>query len=488
MSAGLDMNESRRPPYALWFFLLLLFLYLSIHGGHVYSGDGVVMLRVTEAMVARGEVSVRPIAGFEEYGVLEGEGGKLYGKYGLGMSLLSVPSYVVGKGLAKLASASDLLAFDYPPLLYYDRTDAGDVLTAFTCSMMNALVVAGIGALVLALLLQFGFGLLPAFLLALFFALGSPTPFFAKTFFSEPLAALGMLASFYFLVQFRKGGQTSALAWSGAAFGVAVLARVASLFCLPVMLAAVVFLLRDRPRKVVAWLGPIAACCLLVAWYNFARFGSPFETGYGAEAGAFSEPFFEGFLGLLAGPGRGALWYFPAIIFAFVAVKSLWREQRLLLVISMGVFTSLLLGYSSWHMWEGGWCYSPRFLYPAFPLLMLAAAYGLRSAAGCRWCRWGVGLVVVWSLAISVQSIIVNYLDFFFYTFLSVPDATEAMRWSWEWSPMVGYWGFPQKHFLILPRLMVGWGGWVLQAWAWLVVAIAAAAAVKWVRFLRADS
>ena len=472
----------------LWFFLLLLFLYLAIAGGHVYSGDGVVMLRVTEAMVERGEVAVRPIAGFEDYGVLEGEGGKLYGKYGLGMSLLSVPFYVVGKGLARLASAADLVAFDYPPLLYYDRSDAAEVLTAFTCSMTNALVVAGIGALVLALLLQFGFGLWPSFLLALFFALGSPTPFFAKTFFSEPLAALGLLGSFYSLVRFRKGGETSALAWSGAAFGIAVLARVASLFCLPVMLAAVVVLSGKKPRKIAAWLGPVAAFCLIVAWYNFARFGSPLETGYGAEAGAFSEPFFEGFFGLLVGPGRGALWYFPTIVFAFAGLRAWLKEDRLLPLVPFGVFVSLLLGYSSWHMWEGGWCYSPRFLYPAFPLLMVAAAYGLRSAAGCRWCRWGVGLVVVWSLAISIQSIIVDYLGFHFGIYKSIENLTETMRWSWEWSPMVAYWGLSQKHFLILPRLMVGWGGLILQVWSWLVVAAAAGAAFKWFRWLRATS
>ncbi|NOZ01134.1 MAG: hypothetical protein GXP54_04515, partial [Deltaproteobacteria bacterium] len=298
-------NTTAITRHALWFFFLVLFLYLAVQGGHIYSGDGLIMLRVTEAMVDRSEFAVRPIQGFEDYGVMKGRDGKRYAKYGIGLSLAGIPLYVAGDAIGRSMSPADLRAFSYPDLLYYDRDDTHEVMTAFITSLTNPIIVAGLGAVLLALLLRLGFPMIPAFLAALLFSLGSPVPFFAKTFFSEPLAALGLLGSLYYLIRYQKRPLSRYLAYSGAAFGVAVLARIASIFVVPALLVALWLIAREgKPKKGVltvfgVWLAPTALFGAVVAAYNQIRFLNPFETGYGSEAGRFTSSFFEGLCGLL---------------------------------------------------------------------------------------------------------------------------------------------------------------------------------------------
>jgi hypothetical protein len=48
---------------------------------------------------------------------------------------------------------------------------------------------------------------------------------------------------------------------------------------------------------------------LVMAFYNQVRFGNPFETGYGEEAGAFTTPLLLGLYGLLLSPGKGLFEY-----------------------------------------------------------------------------------------------------------------------------------------------------------------------------------
>ncbi len=67
-----------------------------------------------------------------------------------------------------------------------------------------------------------------------------------------------------------------------------------------------------------AWAGPALGLALALAGhaaYGWARFGSPFETGYGAQASpaAFTTPALVGLYGLLLSSGKGVAWFAPAL-------------------------------------------------------------------------------------------------------------------------------------------------------------------------------
>ena len=65
---------------------------------------------------------------------------------------------------------------------------------------------------------------------------------------------------------------------------------------------------------------PAAAAGLFLFWYNFLRFGSPFETGYHFDAGeGFNAPFLQGLYGLLSAHTGDVL--------AYAAFFATWRRS-----------------------------------------------------------------------------------------------------------------------------------------------------------------
>ena len=200
--------------------------------------------------------------------------------------------------------------------------------------------------------------------------------------------------------------------------------------------------------------------------YNWARFGAPLETGYGAEASAFSGDPLVGLIGLLLSPGRGAVYYIPWFIPAMLGARMLWRTSAAGAVFIFGGTLTLLFLYAPWHMWEGGWCLGPRFLIPIAPLLVIPAAMWCRTHWHKAWFRFGSLSFIACSLAFGTQAIRINYLDFYYAAYNLTPDIQHTLRWSLDWSPIFAYWTWPESNFLLLPRILVGQGGGWLQAMA----------------------
>jgi hypothetical protein len=475
--------------------------YLLILGGHAYSGDEVLAVRLTAAIVDRGEVEVQPLEAFPDYSVLRDDEGRAYSWYGLGLSVAGAPFYAAGKLLREGISEEDLGAFDAPRILYYDRRDADEVIPTFATVATNA-VVSGLTLwLLMSVLTALGMGAAPTVIAALVFAFTGCAPFYAKTFFSEPLAGLFLLGALWALIRAGADNPPKERMWlfaAGLCLGVSALTRVAHLALVLPFFAAILVAggsrerrepgssnLRARAFRVVwASLG-IAIPVLVIAGYNAARFGSPFETGYGDKAAAFTNPFWEGFAGLLVSPGRGMLWYFPWVVPAVWGLHRLARQSRAAAVFAGGAFLALLLLYSRWFMWEGGWCFGPRFLVPVMPLLAVPAALAIHGAWQRPAAKRLFALVCFISAMLALQSVLVSFVDYSFAMHQLVEDSTAALRWSLEWAPLVAYWSFPLKEFLIAPRLLVGEGGATLAALMWCVVVLWAAAGAALLMALR---
>ncbi len=454
---------------------LTLVVYLALAGGHAYSGDSVIMVRVTESIATRGAIDVRPIEHFEDYAVAPGRHGRVYAKYGLALSVSALPLYALFAAIEPWVPDEALAAFDGPKILYYDRTDKPDVIRTFGAVFTNAFVSAATAGLLAAILVGLGLSPHAAALGALVWAFTGVTPYYAKTFFSEPLAGLLLLLAVWAIrrAHVQPSRLYGSVALASLLLGLSILTRVAHVvLALPGLLALAV-LLRAHPGLSVArtlgaaalgFVGPVAA---LLA-YNALRFGNPFETGYGDEAGAFSGNPAVGMAGLLVSPGRGLLWYFPWAVLSMAGLRALHRSDAAVAVLTGGSAATLLALYSSWHMWEGGWCYGPRFLVPVLPLLAVPAAL----AANDAWPRWRgavVGLAAL-SGSLALQSVRINDVDYTYVLYRTLPDWQEAVRWSWEASPLIGYWHFPLTDALIWPRLLAFEGGALLAAFAWLIL------------------
>src|SRR5262249_34572153 len=142
---------------------------------------------------------------------------------------------------------------------------------------------------------------------------------YAKSFMAEPLQALGLLLAL------AGAALADDLAWRRAgALGV-LLAVSVKLSMLPLALLALLPL-RSRLRLAAPFAVALAVPIGRRLASNVARFGTPLETGYGAQAtpAAYTTPLWVGLYGLLLSSGKGVLWFAPAIVLAFAG----WRAVR----------------------------------------------------------------------------------------------------------------------------------------------------------------
>ncbi|MDX1630414.1 MAG: hypothetical protein R3234_00995, partial [Thermoanaerobaculia bacterium] len=186
-----DRSTDRSGAVSLWLFFTVLYLLMT--GGHVYSPDALVMARTTESMVERGELAV-PDPGYPEGFLTTGRDGRSYAKYGLGMPLVGAPFFAAGKGLGLLATPETTeKLFSGPRFLWYDPRVPEESWPLFGLSLTAAPLAAGVVALIFLLAVEIGYGRRAGLVLAAVVGLATPLLVYAKTFFSEPLSALGLV-------------------------------------------------------------------------------------------------------------------------------------------------------------------------------------------------------------------------------------------------------------------------------------------------------
>ncbi|MAE27782.1 MAG: hypothetical protein CMJ87_02195 [Planctomycetes bacterium] len=175
---------------------------------------------------------------------------------------------------------------------------------------------------------------------------------------------------------------------------------------------------------------PLAAGLALGLILNHARFGSPFETGYGpALATFFGFPLHRGLAGLLLSPGRGLLPLAPAVLLLVPALAHIRRDgDRLcfgtLVIVLPAVFIPVALSAA----WHGAWSYGPRYLLPALPFLFLAVALGLDQLRGRRYARPLVAAMAILGLWVQLGGVLVDQAT-------HQDLATRAARLRWEATP-----------------------------------------------------
>jgi hypothetical protein len=206
-------------------------------------------------------------------------------------------------------------------------------------------------------------------------------------FLSEPYFTLALLVAAYLLSSARIG---YACALSGFAFGVACGSRVAGVILFPVFILSLAFHIRARRlpwihfiRDVVQFSSPVAVCGGLIAWTNYARFGSVFKTGYHLAypsiSFTFSNPVFRGIRELLFHGEVGLLLFAPWVVLVFLCFPEFMRMHLPESVLCGGIFLANLLFYAKYAEWHGGWAGGPRFLLPTLPFVIMVIAPTLEA-------------------------------------------------------------------------------------------------------------
>jgi hypothetical protein len=263
-------------------------------------------------------------------------------KYGLGLPVLAAVPYALSEPIAAVAG--------------HDRE-----IGSFAAASVMPLVAAGIVLLAYQLGRRLGASRRSSVLVALGIAFGTFLMPYSKDFYSEPLVCLALLACFLLV-------QTGRYELAAVALGYACLTRPQTVLLVPVFLLVVWSIDRQRMWRAAVIL---AAFVVVLAWYNWARYGDALHFQYPGE-GFTGDPT-AAMRGLLFDPTKSVLLFAPCVIFLPAALWALRSRARALCVLMTGNLVLVVVTDLFWHGWSGGWSWGPRLLLtglvPALPAL-----------------------------------------------------------------------------------------------------------------------
>jgi len=423
-----------------WRIVLAAFLLFALTGGgRIVGSDEVTMFQLAHAML-EGRIDVPQGA------TLQGPDGRFYSKNTAGQAVLSLPLVAVG-GIAARAAGF--------------REEKAVLAARFGASFFNACMTAALLGAFYVLARRLGVGSRAG--LAATAMLGFTTPLwvYAKSFMAEPAEALGLLLAVGAAALASQGREQTLPGerrWLWVAALGAFLAISAKASMLPLALLALTAL---GTRRLSRYAIPAVGVALAIAGhlvYNAARFGTPLESGYGAQASvsAFSTPLWVGLYGLLLSSGKGLVWFAPVVWLAPWGWAAMRRarahsdEPRHVAAdaaarAGLAVVVLALVQFGTFQHWGGDGSWGPRYLVVVLPLVALAVAFALEGASRARkrlaWVLAALGLVVqLGGVGIYFGAQMRAAGDYPYVVALEDPHFMEASHFNPRFTPIAGHW------------------------------------------------
>jgi len=374
-----ESSNLRRPTRTfLWLFLFLNFIFIMTSSGRVRVIDEVLPVYQTESIVAHGSTAIPQAVGSQLFYGKKDLAGQPQAPYPPGPALLAVPWYLLGKHV--------LLRLPGVP------ENAQTLVTDFAMVLGSATFAALAAALAFLLLQSMGLSQQVALTGACGLAFGTPLFAYSAWYFSEPLALVLLLAAAVALFAKPREVDFSArrCVLAGLALGAVLWVRPAHLLAAFVFLAAILASERGLSCKLRAAAIVATVIGLFGAAYlarNATLYGSAFDFGYpeAAEAGrrlnSFETPLMVGLSAFLFSPGKSVFLFAPPLLLAGWGLPRLWRENRGLTVVMGATPLVMLLFYSRYTQYDGGYSFGPRYLVPAIFLLCLGVGVVLREGS-----------------------------------------------------------------------------------------------------------
>ena len=214
----------------------------------------------------------------------------------------------------------------------------------------------------------------------------------SRGFLSEIGAGAWLTLGMYFAITQRPFRGALALA-------VSLLFRPLNIITLPAWALAA----RQSGRRV-AWSAfPVFGSLLLLALYNFVRFGSPLDFGYTGEG--FRTPLVQGLYGVLFSPGRSPFVYSPILLLAIPGCVLLYQREKVLAFTCVFTIAVYVLAVSGWHSWNGGWTWGSRLLTPIVPLAGFLVAPVVKQGRSRRWLLAMIMILALAGLAVQLVAL-----------------------------------------------------------------------------------
>ncbi|MDC0715491.1 hypothetical protein [Nannocystis bainbridge] len=377
--------------------------------GRIQFPDDEIVFQTTASLVERGSLTIAGIAHRTgeppgrppgTFGWAEGPEGRRYGLFGHGLSLVAAPMYALGR-----ATAPPRVPFAWTRAVrsdhftFHAREPRADWLH-LVVSLTNCLVTAATAWLLVRWLAWVGLSPRAALWTGLAYATGTAAWPYTRTFLSEPLSAMVLLAAAVAIAQaqaLRAGRPRAAdcrLWLAGAAAGFAVHVHVLNLVAWPwlaayalvpfwtgskghdgkgMSLGACLKALAPARRGLIgaALLAGLGLGLLLLG--QWLRFGDALETGRFGHYSAWTNPW-TGLWAQMLAPGRSLWLYAPAATLGLFGMRAALRRAPAATWLALSLLATRWLVVSARTDWYGGWSLGPRHLVPAIPLVMIGLA------------------------------------------------------------------------------------------------------------------
>lgn len=377
---------------AFFLFLLLSSIYALTSSGRIRTADEYMQFFEAQSLVARASTTVPQAVHYENfYGTFD-----LHGRprtpYPAGQALMAAPSL----DLARFV----LIRFPGVPrtqqtLLY---------VQVFGAVFASAICAAAAVALFFLTLIHLDVSINNSLLITFCIAFGTLLFPYSGYFFSEPFTALVLMGAVYELARNSTTDGRSA-GVIGLLLSFAIWIRPTMGLAMPIFVIA--GLLRDRKRAwscvAIIFSLPVISGLAYLLW-NKVIFGNALEFGYpkvaemGKQLNSFHTPFYVGLQGFLVSPGKSIFIYMPPLLLAIFGIPRLWKRDRAIAALAVGLPLLYLLFYMRYTQWEGGLCPGPRYLLPFLCVTCLALGPLLETGrqSARRWLAilGGLGFVV----------------------------------------------------------------------------------------------
>jgi Dolichyl-phosphate-mannose-protein mannosyltransferase len=404
--------------------------------GHMQTGDNRSELATAQSIVDRGDFTVRPNQPNVYVPYVTSDDGLPYGPYGIAASLVLLPAVLVGN----LADCPE-----QPGGCPESVQHATDFAASFVCGIFAALAVV----VLFLFALDLGASLTAAVALALMFGLTTIEWPYAHDAYDIGPTTLFILLSLFSLHRGVQRKNAGWLAMSGAAIGLAILTRIPAVVFLPVFGLYLLGGVRTEQRRgaltaVAAWGGPVAIAFAVAGWYNWVRFGTPFDGGQSRiGAATFSTPLMTGVVGQLFSPGKSLFLFSPPLLVGLAGLPAFMRKNFGLGVVIVGAAAINIAFYGRYYEWAGDYAWGARYIVPLTGLLLLPAV-----AVLSRWrslplvARAGIIVSAVAGFAIQVLGVSIDYLhQMLLERFQGVDPRTYwAFPYSAIWRHAVAFW------------------------------------------------
>lgn len=409
------------PVFGRWFrdpvFLLCLVAGLGafvVQSGELGSSDTMHRLQTTHSFWTA-EPAVFPDE-YPEFGV-HGRGGKIYAGYGIGQSLLMLPSDILGTYIERISWFDD-----------YNGNDPSvrNIVVTYTTNILINILTALICFRFLRLL-AFTTRQAAAGVLALLFA--TTHLHYTQNTMENNYILLLTLAGFTLQYEWLRTGKRRALLLGSAALGFNLLTRLTTGMDL---LAGALFILlvlwferargltrRKRMATYVKTAFPIYAIFLLLdRLYQFYRFGSFFNTYLSVSAKEFrilnpslppnypwETPFHVGFLGPLISPEKSIFLFDPLLLLSILMIVTAWRyftpAVKAYVVTAFLLLLAYICFYARYTVWSGDFAWGDRYVSTVAEMAAFISVPMLlrhRKYAGKYIFALGMALIVVSSI------------------------------------------------------------------------------------------